>query len=246
MSNEDIESGMKWSNEISGELEKSNFGIICVTRENQSNPWITFEAGALSKTIDSSYVCPFLFDLEPSQLTGPISQFQARKTNKEGTLKILKTINNALDNKSLQDEELDEIFEVWWPKLSNKFDTVPEYEGEKIDNRTTEDILSEIVVNTREQLRREELRVDRSSDMSLKMDKFMTLVQNMGKSTSTEIGGLNSLKNELLKNYPNQNELLNVNFQNSGIKEMLENLKDIKDIDDSFTDQLLNPDNSKE
>jgi hypothetical protein len=246
MSNEDIESGMKWSNEISGELEKSNFGIICITNENQSNPWITFEAGALSKTIESAYVCPFLFDLEPSQLSGPISQFQARKTNKEGTLKILKTINNALDNKSLQEDELDEIFEVWWPKLSDNFDKVPKYEGKKIDNRTTEDILSEIVINTREQLRREELRLDRSSEMSLKMDTFISLVQNMGKSTTTDLSSLNSIKNQLLKKYPDKSDLLNINLQNSGIKEMLENLKDLKDMDDSFTDKLLNPNELKE
>lgn len=246
MSNEDIESGMKWSNEISGELEKSNFGIICITNENQSNPWITFEAGALSKTIDNAYVCPFLFDLEPSQLTGPISQFQARKTNKEGTLKILKTINNALDNNSLQEDELDEIFEVWWPKLSDNFDTVPNYEGEKVNDRTIEDILSEIVINTREQLRREEVRIDRSSEMSLKLDKFMSLIQNMGKTTTTDLNNLNTLKNEFLKNYPDKNISLNTNLHNLGIKEMLENLKDLKDMDDSYTDQLLNPNDSKE
>ena len=49
MSEHDIEAGARWSNELNNILEESNFGIICLTPENQYAPWITFEAGALSK-----------------------------------------------------------------------------------------------------------------------------------------------------------------------------------------------------
>jgi hypothetical protein len=48
----DIEKGTKWVSEISAELSKSHVGIICLTKENLSSPWILFEAGALSKNLD--------------------------------------------------------------------------------------------------------------------------------------------------------------------------------------------------
>lgn len=87
MSDEDISTGTRWSAEIASELEISKAGIVCITPENQHNPWLMFEAGALSKTLTETFVCPYLFDLSPSQLSGPISQFQATLATKEGTFK---------------------------------------------------------------------------------------------------------------------------------------------------------------
>jgi TIR domain len=71
MSDEDISAGSRWLNEVSSELSESKLGIICVTPENQSNPWLLFEAGALSKTLEQTHVCPFLFKLTPGQDRSP-------------------------------------------------------------------------------------------------------------------------------------------------------------------------------
>ena len=68
-----IAAGTRWSNEIAGKLQSTHVGIICVTPENQHNPWLMFEAGALSKIVSEAYVCPYLFGLPISQLSGPIS-----------------------------------------------------------------------------------------------------------------------------------------------------------------------------
>jgi hypothetical protein len=54
VSSEDIEKGQRWNVSISKELEACSFGILFVTRENQSAPWLVFEAGALSKAFESS------------------------------------------------------------------------------------------------------------------------------------------------------------------------------------------------
>ena len=121
MSEDNISTGARWASEIAHELETSGFGIICVTPENQNNPWLLFEAGALSKTIVQSFVCPYLYDMSTSELTGPLSQFQATSANKEGTKKLLVSVNKALKETSIQENELDEIFEVWWPKLQERF-----------------------------------------------------------------------------------------------------------------------------
>ena len=70
MSAEDIDKGSRWSSEVEEQLRTIKAGIICVTVENRAASWLNFEAGALSKTVDKEMVCPFLFGLRPSDLTG--------------------------------------------------------------------------------------------------------------------------------------------------------------------------------
>lgn len=72
VSSEDIDKGARWSTDIAKELEDSTVGILCVTKENLHAPWLSFEAGALSKTMDKAYVTPFLFDIKRSEVNGPV------------------------------------------------------------------------------------------------------------------------------------------------------------------------------
>jgi hypothetical protein len=97
MSAEDLDKGSRWSGEIARELEVCSFGIICLTPENMSAPWISFEAGALSKSMDNSRVTPLLLDLSPAEITGPLTQFQATELNKKDVARMVKTINDASD-----------------------------------------------------------------------------------------------------------------------------------------------------
>jgi hypothetical protein len=72
--------------EIANELQTTNYGIICVTKENIGSPWINFESGALSREIEKSFVTPFLFQLKPSDIQGPLAQFQAVINEKDDML----------------------------------------------------------------------------------------------------------------------------------------------------------------
>src|SRR5260221_2046911 len=61
----DIDAGERWGTELFTQLDKHHVGIICVTKENQAQPWLNFEAGALAKQLkgekaDESRVCPLL------------------------------------------------------------------------------------------------------------------------------------------------------------------------------------------
>ena len=56
ISAKDIDRGTRWGVELSRELEKTDIGIVCLTPENVTAPWILFESGALSKALDKS--CP--------------------------------------------------------------------------------------------------------------------------------------------------------------------------------------------
>jgi hypothetical protein len=173
MSEEDMSMGTRWATEIANELEQTTVGIICLTPENQHNPWIMFEAGALSKTILHTYVCPYLIDLSPSQLSGPPAQFQAATATKEGTAKLLQTLNRALGNLQIPSSELDEIFEVWWPRLNEQLTAIPVEPNLKPIKRTTDELLEELVNNTREQLRREEIRIKHFQNRDIQLDQVI-------------------------------------------------------------------------
>jgi hypothetical protein len=65
---DEIEPGARWQQEISTELESTDFGIIFVTAANQHRPWLNFEAGALAKAVDISRVVPLAIDLRPAEI----------------------------------------------------------------------------------------------------------------------------------------------------------------------------------
>ena len=58
MSEQDIGKGARWSAEVAHNLQEARVGILCITPENLQSTWIHFEAGALSKVVGESLVCP--------------------------------------------------------------------------------------------------------------------------------------------------------------------------------------------
>ena len=113
MSDSDIAAGSRWFYEVSDKLEACRIGLICVTPENQASPWLHFEAGALSKAVDISNICPIGFELSPGQISGPLSQFQSVELDEEGMLKVVSSLNKACAEQALPESELIEIYEVW-------------------------------------------------------------------------------------------------------------------------------------
>ena len=147
----DIEKGTRWRDHVATRLKASDFGIICLTPENLRSEWLLFEAGALSKAIDTAYVCPLLIGLEPSDITGPLAQFQAARANREDIWKLLVTINAALGGLQRPDQELEEAFEVWWPHLERKIKSIPAAVNEARPLRPDRELLEEILTTVRQQ-----------------------------------------------------------------------------------------------
>lgn len=120
----DVEKGSRWNSEIAKELESSKMGIICVTRENLHSDWVLFEAGALSKSLESSRVCPILFGIKNTDLAGPLKQFQTTEFNKDDFKKLVSAVNTNYGENKLQAKVLDSVFEKWWPELETKVNTI--------------------------------------------------------------------------------------------------------------------------
>jgi hypothetical protein len=153
VSSEDIDKGARWSSDISSELEGSNFGIICVTRSNVVAPWLNFEAGALSKSFDSSHVSPFLFSVDRSEVTGPLLQFQSTVYERNDVLKLVQSINGACDH-ALEVSRLEQIFDVWWPRLQSQLEplnSASESERETGPERPIRAVLAEVLDLVRSQ-----------------------------------------------------------------------------------------------
>lgn len=156
VSSEDIDKGARWSTDIAKELENSTFGILCVTRDNLNAPWLSFEAGALSKTMEKSFVTPFLFDIKRSEVQGPILQFQSTIIEKEDIKRLLKTLNKVCGEASIPDERLDKSFDVWYPTLEAGLDQLknqvvhPDDESSKDDSARSSEILEEILELSRD------------------------------------------------------------------------------------------------
>ncbi len=148
---DDIEKGARWESSIAQELANSQIGIICLTKDNISRPWILFEAGALSKNFGKANVCTILFNVESTQITGPLTCFQATKFDKADFKKLIKTINETGGESKLDSKVLDEVFEMWWPRLETKIKKIiKDYkEEDHEDERTERDMLEELLELTR-------------------------------------------------------------------------------------------------
>lgn len=153
LSSEDIDKGARWGIDVASRLEVAKAGIICLTPSNLHSDWILFEAGALSKTLKNTFVCPFLIGLEPSDVKPPLAQFQATRATKDDVLKLLKTLNSALIDNALPEAHIDEAFEVWWPKLESQIKGLPADESKAKTHRPDRELLEEILALVRNQSR---------------------------------------------------------------------------------------------
>ncbi|MEH6942965.1 TIR domain-containing protein [Bacillus sp. JJ722] len=148
VSAEDIRKGNRWSSDIARELEQSSFGLVFLTPENLDAPWIHFEAGALTKTVDRSFVSPFLFGVKNSDVKGPLTQFQTTTFDKGEILKLLLDMNKSIEGNALDEGRLITVFEKWWPDLNDKLSTLLTKikDQESVENKQHSETKSEEVL----------------------------------------------------------------------------------------------------
>lgn len=113
---DDTAKGSVWFSEVARQLEDTRIGLICLTPDNLTAPWLLFEAGAISKDVGKSRVIPILFGLEPTDLQGPLVQFQAAPFTATDFWRVIKSINSQL-NEPLSIDILRRTYDTWWPKL---------------------------------------------------------------------------------------------------------------------------------
>lgn len=147
----DLDRGSLWFGEINDQLKDTTVGIICLTQENKTRPWILFEAGALAKGLSTSRVCTLLVDLEPKDIEDPLAQFNHTFPTRESVLGLVKTLNNTLGTNGLDNRTLDQVFNTYWPQFEERFSEIlSSTEAQPPSKpRPKEDVLGEILENTR-------------------------------------------------------------------------------------------------
>lgn len=151
MSQHDLSSGGRWTEQLSKELEQSNFGIVCLTPDNLQSPWILFEAGALTKHVEGRACCLLLRGLGLADVSGPLSQFQNRVFSRGEFQKLIFDMNDLLDNR-IDESSLQMIVEKWWPDLDSEVTAAladPALTAPTTHKRDQSDLMEELLLRVR-------------------------------------------------------------------------------------------------
>lgn len=148
VSDADIEAGERWATEVGKELETSNFGILCITRENIGSQWLLFEAGALSRSMQEGRVIPLLFNIEFKDISGPLAQFQAKKFDNRGVWDTVCAINR-LGDPAVPDARLKQLFDALWSDLEKQVEAIPTNVKTAKAARPQSEVLEELVSSVR-------------------------------------------------------------------------------------------------
>ena len=144
VSSKDIYAGARWQAEIAAQLESTNFGLVCVTKDNQRSPWINFEAGALAKAVDSSRLIPLAIDLRPSEIEIPLGQFQSQPLTEAGVQEVAASLNSLAANR-LKEDLLIRAVAKWWPELHTQIEDILSQPGAdpRPDTRSDRELIEE-------------------------------------------------------------------------------------------------------
>lgn len=148
VSTSDIKPGERWSIEVAKGLQESKFGIVCVTKDNLEAPWLLFESGALAKSMEDGRVIPVRLDLDVSDITGPLAQFQSEKADIDGMRRLVTNLNKV-SSVPIIDTTLTQLFDLAWCRLEEKVLAIPTSGAPQKKSRSQSDILEELVSGVR-------------------------------------------------------------------------------------------------
>lgn len=125
-SSTDLKAGANWVKEIEFQLRETRVGVVCLTPENLRAPWVLHETGALWAR--GSIVIPYLLGFDPTELVGPLAQFQAVRASRDGTWQLLLALNRVLENRTVGETVLREAFNRSWSVLERQIDEIGPFE----------------------------------------------------------------------------------------------------------------------
>jgi hypothetical protein len=134
---------------------------------------LLFEAGALSKTLEKTFVCPYLVNLQPADVRGPLSQFQMTTAEKEETRKLLHTINKALGDQALQPGQVNAAFDKWWGDLDSRLEAISSTRLSVPVKRSTRELIEEVLDTVRAMARRTPTEIEKPVALLLDIENSL-------------------------------------------------------------------------
>jgi hypothetical protein len=121
--------------------------------------------------------------MAPTDVEGPLVQFQAAQFSKEEMIRVIKMMNAELADLQLPQDVLDGVFEMWWPKLEEEVNAKLQNSGHlgSEGQRADRDLLEEILGLTRriasDRLRRVDIEHPAWDDFLFGVSELIRLVQ---------------------------------------------------------------------
>lgn len=113
-----LDSGDRYLRILDNKLESSDFGILVLTKNNYSSPWILFEAGSLSKNIADSKVVPLLINRQENDIEEPLRNFHYATLTKSKIFDLIKSLTKSIfGGKNINQElykQLENVVDDTW------------------------------------------------------------------------------------------------------------------------------------
>lgn len=143
-----IPSGARWSAALANELHRSDFGILCLTPEALTHPWLIFEAGALTK-LPEGRACGLLHHVGVTEVTGPLAQFQHHVMKTKEAFEALLLDMNKASASPITDETVKAAARLSWPVLEERLAAIRPNESAVPKKRDPDELLEELVTRVR-------------------------------------------------------------------------------------------------
>jgi len=115
----EIPAGSLWLTHLMNGLAASQMALLCITKDNIQSQWLNFEAGAMWNRYGADMlICPILFELDPNELAGPLSQFQSKTFTERDMKYLAKTIGSKSNFVGDRPDRIDINFKTTWPQLA--------------------------------------------------------------------------------------------------------------------------------
>ena len=150
LSTQDIRKGGRWLEEIGGQLAATIFGIVCLTRENLEEPWLLYEAGAISKSVKKASLYTLLVDgLRPGDIQGPLSTFQHTVSEKDDVFELVKSINGTYGEAKQDEAKLRRKYEkLFWDEFDKSVTAATPNNIKVEEHRKPEEMLYQLIETT--------------------------------------------------------------------------------------------------
>lgn len=113
----DTAKGEPWFSTITANLEGTKVGVLFITQENATEPWLNFEGGALYRAYGDKQLLPVLVGIKKSDYAGPLKNLQLTEIeDRADFFKFMQSLNAQLDS-PLADAVLKRVFDQNWEQF---------------------------------------------------------------------------------------------------------------------------------